>query len=100
MRNSSDFSDGLITLVRVNFDNHNGLFTGVFPSNSHLGDIDAISRQNICDKGNHSWNVLVDNDESWCIHLEIDRKTIEFSYLDIPSTDRNTCGRNVFFIIF
>lgn len=61
-----------------------------FTSDIHLGDIDTIAGKRLCNKGNHTWNILMNDDDSRCIHIERDGKTIEFGYLNISSTDRNT----------
>ena len=89
MRDFSNFFDGLITVATVDFDNHNG-FSPAFHGNIHLGDIDTIAGKCLRNKGNHTWNILMNDDDSRCIHIERDSKAIEFGYLNISSTDRNT----------
>ena len=40
------------------------------------------------------------NDDGRCIHIERDRKAIEFGYLNIPPTDRNTSDTDALVGIF
>lgn len=42
----------------------------------------------------------MNNDDSRCIHIERDGKAIEFSDLNIPSTDRNASYADGFMGIF
>ena len=42
----------------------------------------------------------MNDDDSWCIHIKRDSKAIEFGYLNIPSTDRNTSHTDSFMGIF
>ena len=42
----------------------------------------------------------MNNDDSRCIHIERDGKAIEFGYLNISSTDRNTSHADGFMSIF
>ena len=50
--------------------------------------------------GNHTWNILMHDDNGWCVHVERDSKAVKFRNLDISPTDGNSCHTDGLVFIF
>ena len=64
--------DSLFATTTIHLNDHNRFLARFFSSHRHLSNIDIVAGQSLRYMGNHTWNILVDDDNGWRIHAERD----------------------------